>query len=331
MYRCRVEKDSISPRGDRLTSFVIELPRVVLAELATHRVVSDSWGDFDVSCYERTTTKDISKNSASSRAIPFSRMLAKVRDDPYMPAWTLNQKGMQGGFMSNQQQMDGVNAIWLAARDEMCLRAEQLVAHHVHKQDCNRLLEPWAWVTQIVTSSRWDNFFALRCHRAAHPALQRIARMMYLAMRRSTPDRLEYGQWHLPFVSREESLAFEWLPNLGSEEPLPDLIKFSAARCAWISYENHDKDGTPEAMLRTFDRLLGEVPVHASPCEHQATPWGRTVEVWINQYRSNLVGWLQARKLVRHERIDRFDPSEEEIASWGIDEAALWPALTPLP
>ncbi len=41
-YQCRVERDSISPSGETLTSFVITFPRVVLAEVVTHRTVSDS-------------------------------------------------------------------------------------------------------------------------------------------------------------------------------------------------------------------------------------------------------------------------------------------------
>jgi len=93
----------------------------------------------------------------------------------------------------------------------------------IHKQHANRLLEPWMWVTQVVTSSRWDNFFALRCHKAAHPAFQKIARMMFLARRKSTPQVLDYCQWHLPFVPIKEQMAFEWVPQVGMN--VPDLLK----------------------------------------------------------------------------------------------------------
>lgn len=329
MYAARVEKDSIAPDGQRLTTFVISFPRIVLAETVTHRVNSDIWGE--MSWCERTTTVDISKNSASSRAIPFPKMLERIKEDPYMPVWTLNQKGMQGGFIDDQQQIDTCNAVWLAARDEMINRAQQLHTNSVHKQDCNRLLEPWAWITQVVTSSRWDNFFALRCHHAAHPAFRHVARMMYLMRRKSTPKPLQYGQWHLPFVPDDQMCGFEFKPQYGnsydpryheSVEGLPDLIKFSAARCAWVSYENHDKDGTPEALLATWKRLFAEIPIHASPVEHQATPipLGHIHLSGMDLWHSNLKGWVQARKLLKYEEITKYEPSEEEITSWQMGE-----------
>lgn len=317
-YQCRVERDSINQNGYRLTSFVIRFPRIVLAEAVTHRMVSDSWGDADVSLCERNTTSDISKNSASSRAIPFAKMVETIKDDPYMPQWTLNQKGMQGDA-ADAEVCKLANIIWQVARDNAVHSAARLCQLGIHKQDCNRLLEPFAWITQIVTATEWDNYFALRCHHAAHPALRHIARMMFLARRQSVPDQLVHGQWHLPFVPRDEALAFRWLPR--TYEPLPPLIRHSAARCAWISYENHDRDGTPEQMERTFDRLVAETPKHASPVEHQATPTnviGGTEELF--NWRSNLRGWVQARKLVPLERIDKYEPSDEEIASWGLGE-----------
>lgn len=344
-YECRIERDSTSPRGDRLTTFVITFPRIVLAETVTHRMVDDTWG---VEFAERSTTDDVSKNSASSRAIPLARMVQKVFDDPYVPErFSANGKGMQGhGWLEGKDHKLAVHQ-WLAARRDAAFRALMLTSipdripiieglrgeakqrlgwcsHEkgpsvsVHKQDVNRLLEPWLWVTQVVTSSRWDNFFALRCHEAAHPALRHIARLMFLARRKSRPEELEHGQWHLPFVPHSQQKTFEWSPPafsiLESADDLPDLIKHSTARCAWISYEDHDRDGSPEAMLRTFARLFRDVPKHASPCEHQATPR----PPGLNTHASNLVGWIQARKLIPLEAITDYDPTPEEIASWGL-------------
>ncbi len=320
VYKCRVERDSISPYGVRLTSFVIHYPRAVLAEVVTHRMVSDAWGDSEVSWCERTKTKDVSKNSASSRAIPFAKMVSKVQAEPYMPQWTLNQKGMQGGDCSDESTVVIANSVWLQARNEAIFRAEQLSSLGIHKQDCNRLLEPWAWITQIVTATEWDNFFALRCHKDAHPAFQRIARMMFLELRKSIPDKLAWGQWHLPFVPREQALSLIWKPALESNVPylLPDLLKFSMARCGWLSYENHDKDGTPEQMLRTFDRFVSGDLMHGSVAEHQGTPEGPFMKLLTDPYRSNLRGWIQARKLIPREKVTSYNPSDEEIASWGL-------------
>lgn len=313
-YECGVERDSCHEDGsNRATTFVITFPRIVLAEFVTHRLNKDTWGE--LSWCDRTTDESISKNSASSRATPFAKMVEKVNADPFMPFWTANQKGMQGGE-TDQRQRELADEGWLAARDKIVHIAERLHDVGIHKQDVNRLLEPWMWVTQVVTSSRWDNFFALRCHHAAHPAFRHIARMMFLARRKSVPTKMKFGQWHLPFVSEEEQEKFYWDPFANGPE-IPDLIKFSAARCAWISYSNHDKESTPEAMLRTWDRLFAEIPVHASPVEHQLTPFKGEGYISYEQYRSNITGWIQARKLIPHEEIRDYNPSDEEVASWG--------------
>ncbi len=320
MFECRVERDSVYEEGSRLTSFVITYPRIVLAEAVTHRLIRDSWGE--VSLCERAATEDISKNSASSRAIPFSKMMEKVKEDPFMPFWTTNKKGMQGDA-ADSLTIEGANSAWLQARDEMVNWATILhETYGIHKQDCNRLLEPFAWVTQIVTSSRWDNFFALRCHHMAHPSLRKIARMMFLARRKSTPTKLAPGQWHLPFVPFDQQMDFRWCPDMmgmirGEYPTISNVVKYSAARCAWISYENHDKESTSEALLRTWDRLFAEIPVHASPVEHQATPMMPEWQRNLPKLQSNLTGWLQARKLLKHEEITEYSPSEQEINSWG--------------
>ena len=51
-----IAADSINVKGKRITTFIVTMPRIVLAELNTHRVFS--------------------RNSASSRAIPFTKMCA---------------------------------------------------------------------------------------------------------------------------------------------------------------------------------------------------------------------------------------------------------------
>ncbi|MFP4698703.1 MAG: hypothetical protein ACLFMO_08365, partial [Eubacteriales bacterium] len=57
--------DSVDPRGNRITSFLLTFPRFILAELNTHIMFS--------------------RNSASSRAIPFEKVVKMVEEDPFMP------------------------------------------------------------------------------------------------------------------------------------------------------------------------------------------------------------------------------------------------------
>ena len=87
----RVVCDSMSPDDSRLTTLELVFPRIVLAEFNTHRVFS--------------------RNSASSRAIPIKKMLARVNEDPYIPeAWTSNQKGMQGEVITDPKTIEHARA-----------------------------------------------------------------------------------------------------------------------------------------------------------------------------------------------------------------------------
>lgn len=310
MFECKILEHSIQDGRlvKPLATVLVTFPRVCLAEFVTHRRNADGvWGDAVV-C-ERFTLEDMSKNSSSSRAIPFNRLVKNTMDNPYIPNWTMNQKGMQGDY-ADEEVKKKADILWKDALCLMSVTASELFRLGIHKQDCNRLLEPFGWVTQVITSSNWDNFFALRCHEAAFPPFRKIARMIYLKMRESKPVVLRYGQWHLPFVHPEEKAKFFWEPNSFEEIPLP--IKISAARCAWVSYANHDKDASTEAVLNTYNRLVGSAPVHASPVEHQATPWYFNVDSW----RSNLTGWVQARKLINYEHCATYTPSDEEVNSW---------------
>ena len=60
--------DSVNQQGDRLTSLLITFPRILLSEINTHRMLS--------------------KNTSSSRAIPFKKMVEAVQNNPFIPiAW----------------------------------------------------------------------------------------------------------------------------------------------------------------------------------------------------------------------------------------------------
>lgn len=157
MIQAKIIADSKNQCGNRLTTMVITFPRFILAELNTHRMLS--------------------KNSASSRAIPFEKMVKSVQDNPFIPiAWQKDHKGMQGNQywgtdewvenISNVSKYHVVNCAkgnWLQARDNAVSLATQLNSKNITKQLCNRLLEPFMWHTVIISATEWENFFALRC------------------------------------------------------------------------------------------------------------------------------------------------------------------------
>lgn len=147
-----VVADSLSPQNHRITSIEAVLPRPVLAELNTHRMFS--------------------RNSASSRAIPFKKMIQMVQENPFIPiAWQKDHKGMQGTEYLTENDESGrlVNAIkcsiddWLESRNEAIRCAINLNSTGVTKQLCNRLLEPFMYHKVLITATEWENFFALRC------------------------------------------------------------------------------------------------------------------------------------------------------------------------
>src|SRR5581483_7665471 len=77
-YVCRIERDSVSPEGVRLTTFVISYPREVLAEVRTHRILPQHT---QLEFMDKSMTTELSMNSASSRAIPVEKMIQAVLDD----------------------------------------------------------------------------------------------------------------------------------------------------------------------------------------------------------------------------------------------------------
>ena len=185
---------SLSPQGDELISVLCTFPRIILAEVNTHRMLS--------------------KNTSSSRAIPFNKMVESVQNNPFIPiAWQKNHSGMQGteylsdtqtfelsSFLLNlsdilntydknskeylikKKELDELIQLfdtilrpyeliektltewWLFAKDKAIEAASILYVFGITKQLCNRLLEPFMWTTMLITGSKegWDNFFHLR-------------------------------------------------------------------------------------------------------------------------------------------------------------------------
>ena len=141
----KIVADSINAEGKRITSFILTYPRFIHSELMTHRVFS--------------------RNSASSRAIPFNKMIEMVESDPFIPiAWQSKHTGMQGtDYLDGDSEQQLLINKWLEARDLAVQQAKLLDYNNVTKQLCNRILEPFMWHTVLVTATEFENFFELRC------------------------------------------------------------------------------------------------------------------------------------------------------------------------
>lgn len=259
----RVLADSISPLGKRLTTLEVTFPRFMLPEFNTHRVFS--------------------RNSASSRAIPVSKQLAKVSDDPFVGEhWGINQPGMQAAEELNGRDRDEAIAIWRKASRQMVEAASELNKIGVHKQRANRLLEPFMWHTVIVTATEWENFFALRANADAQPEIRDAAVAMRDALDTSQPISLGYNEWHTPLIQPEELFS------------LSDRIKVSVGRCARVSYLTHEGTRDPAKDIELYERLVASG--HMSPLEHVARPMRLRQE-----QRGNLIGWQHHRSEIPFE------------------------------
>jgi len=280
-----IVQDSISPTGNRLTTFILVFPRIVLSELNTHRAFS--------------------KNSASSRAIPFEKMLKMVEEDPFIPVrFQKDHSGMQGKEYYQGEEHEICVSDWLKARDS-AVNAAKSFRLTVTKQLRNRLLEPFLWHTVILSGTEFGNFFALRAHSDAEIHIEALAYAMLDEYNASTPKSLKEGEWHIPFGDNiDESRLRDTFKQefLGQDITMESQVqankrKVAIARCARISFLNYEGKDDYAADIKLCDRLFGSNPKHLSPTEHVAMAMND------KSFYGNFCGFKQFRKLFVEENL----------------------------
>lgn len=278
--QAKVILDSISPDGVRLTTLEVTFHRFVLAEFNTHRVFS--------------------RNSASSRAIPVEKQLARVVAEPAWPVeWPAEQRGMQGGaelegpnLAAARELFEDVHA-YTTERIARYLEENPDKSQRLHKSLVNRLLEPFMWHTVIVTATEFDGFWTQRISELAQPEIHVAALAMWDAYQRSEPEELDYDEWHVPYV--DDLTASELYDRSRSHgDFVEDLKRVSAARCARVSYLTQAGERDPDEDFALYERLVNADPMHASPFEHVATPCA-ACRVPYHTHQGNLRGWRQFR------------------------------------
>lgn len=300
--KATVIADSISPDGIRMTTMEIEYPRFILAELNTHRMLS--------------------KNSASSRAIPVKAMHEQIDSNPATPVfWGKNQSGMQAKEELDGVTLDYVRNEWGIAMHGALIAAKNMSEVGLHKQIANRVTEPWMMMKTVISGTEWANLWHLRDHDDAQPEFHELARVMRQAYNESEPVELNPGEWHVPYVTTYRSLInneLRYSNEAGEDISYEEALVLSASCCAQVSYRKNDP--SQEKAEKIFKQLIESQPCHASPVEHQATPMEEWMyEVWtedpayLRQYgvshmdtnntlwSGNLRGWVQHRKLIPNE------------------------------
>ena len=259
---------------NRLTTMLLTFPRIILPEVLTHRVFS--------------------RNTSSSRAVPFEKMVKQVQENPFVPIkWMKAHKGMQGTQFFGEEESckdawyeidkgfghscyQGVYAHeyltqdWKEVAYDVCSNAMFLHNLGVSKQICNRLLEPFMWTEMILSGTEFDNFFQLRLNPAAEIHMQELARCMKEARDGSVPKILKEGEWHIP---------------MGTEKEI------ATARIARVSYLNFEGKDDRDADIKLFNKLKEEG--HMSPFEHCA----QAKEGWS---QGNFKGFKQLRWFIEN-------------------------------
>lgn len=275
----------------RVLTMVGRFPRCVLAEFNTHRVFS--------------------RNSASSRARSVKSVLQGVLEDPYVPVFTQNQAGMSGDFITSPQKAQALTGGWFAARDAaVSAFLGVLLGEHydpalppmesmekyyqlyrggevtAHKQDVNRVLEPFMWHEVVFTSVFWENFLRLRCDPATtYVPFYAFALLVKRALKGSSPV---LSGPHVPFLPKGE--REELVGDMAADTPV--LLR-AAAAAAGVSYRDMTDTAANQAL---GERLLRAG--HLSPFEHIAYPAGGGVST----LGGNLGGeWVQFRRFLEEQ------------------------------
>lgn len=266
---------AIQSSTDTLYSFEIIFPRFILGQVNTHRTAT--------------------RNSASSRAIPFQKMYDAVMADPFIPnVFLKDHKGMQGYeildptekhlFTSLGNKLLTWPEAWEEAINVIGSIALEFNQTGLSKQYCNRFLEVGAWHKVIfsITKNHLNHLLSLRIKKDAQLEFQELA----VAMQKNVNSYKVNSEikFNLPYMTNEDIKKVvkegttkhkEFIKSLSNYSGLPEnkliCMLVSSARCARVSYTTFDK----EVSTRTVDKDLDLAirlfkSKHSSPFEHVA-------------------------------------------------------------
>lgn len=250
MISVEVIKDSYNEVFDsRITTLILEYPRIIHSELMTHRLFS--------------------RNASSSRAIPVSKVIEQVKDNPAIPVrFGKNQAGMQDS--GEYENSEALKLLWIESSKLACNTATVMNDMKAHKQVINRILEPYQFIRVCLTSTNFANWFYLRNHPDADPTIHALAETMQEAMQESKSRKLFEGHWHVPFVEDYIDFTGEQIfkDESGSVISLQEALIISSSCAAQTSYRKLDT--SLEKAKDIYSKLIESKPCHSSPVEHSA-------------------------------------------------------------
>lgn len=293
---------SIAHCGTKITTLVLEYPRVIHAQLLTHRVFS--------------------KNSSSSRAVPIKSAIDQIDQNPAQYIWTENQSGMSGQVITDPVKLNKINEamtnLWNQVKQTVLYLGskESEGGLNVHKQNAARPLEYYQNIRIVLTSTEWENWDWLRIDSAAQPEIALLAKLIKEARESGDYLKLVEGEWHVPFIVRKVNPSTDELtyhhPETHAELSIQEAKELSMSICAQTSFRKEDY--SDEKTENVIGKLFTGKKVHASPSEHQATPipnftgsfyetsnWpdgvthmDRNCDFWSGNFKH----WIQNRQLI---------------------------------
>lgn len=261
-YEVEIIADS-RVEDERITTMKITFPRIVAEELLRHRSFSFC--------------------SQSSRAVPIARMIEQ--NVGFVPElWRKHKPGMSPNeeYPWTEMEIEKLEKVWKTALDFSVATAKTFAELGIAKEVANRLLMPFQWITLLVhgNGAAYKNFFDLRCDAAAQFEIRKLANLMRSTYSSSVP---RVGILHLPFIERPMEIV--------------KSIKISAARCARVSYYNHEGlTSNPDDDIELANRLKKDK--HMSPFEFQVFS-RKEFEFLTGGTDDDLSGNLQNSKLLQ--------------------------------
>ncbi len=314
MYSAQILQDSINPVGVRLTTWELTYPRFVHAELLTHRMFSRNsassraipvrkliervrqdpvipiyWGEAQAGMQAGTALPVEQERVAVQTWLETRDYCIRQAQKLIGEDWWYHPD--LGWFTEGERDPHTHQISTALPSGRIYLGEEHLRERFqlkLHKQLVNRLLEPWMWITVILSATDYGNFFNLRNHPDAQPEIREVARLMVQEYFQHQPTPLKEGEWHLPLLFPEDA-----------QFPLELKKALSTARCARVSYLTHQGKRDPTADFELYERLKSSR--HMSPFEHPA------VALSDQHYYGNFRGFYQHRKEIVGENQEHYE------------------------
>lgn len=282
-YKAEIAAHTKNNYNTELISFKLIFPRIVLPEFNTHRMFS--------------------KNTSSSRAIPFSKNLNTILENPFVPiAYQKPHKKMQGKeYYTDNEDIKLCEEDWLQGLNSAKNAASNLNdVRKITKQLSNRKLETYTWVSMLMTTSieGLQNFFELRCPKYQIAEGEPEFKSWNSLCKHYENSDVDYSNFNIEeklklnksyadiHISYLAELMYDSYINSvakGKRTHIPfedeiikeygnldinDIIKVSIAKAARFSYTTFDKKLSLEEQFQLYKDLIEQDPPHSSPLEH---------------------------------------------------------------